>query len=79
MFIILNKGEGIMKINKIMEGPRKAEVTCPACFMRFWSWRREDKVKCPGCGMVWRIPLPYDRRAGGRGLDRETSPTGDKI
>ena len=68
-----------MKINKIMEGPRDGEVTCPACFMRFRPGREEDKAKCPGCGMVWRIPLPYDRRAGGRGADRETSQTGDKI
>ena len=68
-----------MKINKIMEGPRKAEVRCPACFMRFWPRKGADKAKCPGCGMVWRMPLPYDRTAGGRGADRETSQTGDKI
>ena len=68
-----------MKINKSMERLRKAEVTCPACFMRFWPRQGEDKAKCPGCGMVWRITLPYDRRAGGRGGDRETSQTGDKL
>ena len=68
-----------MKINKIMEGPRDGEVRCLACFMRFWPRQGEEKAKCPGCGMVWRMPLPYDRRAGGRGPDRETSPAGDKL
>jgi predicted RNA-binding Zn-ribbon protein involved in translation (DUF1610 family) len=68
-----------MKINKIMEGPRKAEVTCPACFMQFWPGQGEDKAKCPGCGMVWRIPLPYHRTTKVRGPDWETYPTGDKI
>jgi len=68
-----------MKINKSMEGQRKAEVTCPACFMRFRPRQGEDKAKCPGCGMVWRIPLPHYRTAKGRGSDRETCPTGDKI
>ena len=68
-----------MKISKIMEGPRKAEVTCPACFMRFWPRQGAEKAKCPGCGMVWRIPLPYHRTAKGSGPDRETYPTGDKL
>jgi len=68
-----------MKINKIMEGPRKVEVTCPACFMRFRPKQEAEKAKCPGCGIVSKIPLPYHRRAGGRGADREICPTGDKI
>jgi len=68
-----------MKINKSMEGRRRAEVTCPACFMRLRPKQEAEKAKCPGCGMVLRMPLPYDRTAGGRGADREICPTGDKL
>jgi predicted RNA-binding Zn-ribbon protein involved in translation (DUF1610 family) len=60
-----------------MEGPRKEEVTCPACFMRFSPAQGEDKAKCPGCGMVWRIPLSHDGRGGGD--DREINPAVDKL
>ncbi len=79
MFIILNKGGGIMKINKIMEGPRYGEVSCPACFMRFWPRHGAEKAKCPGCGIEWRISWPHPGTTRGRGPNRETYPTGDKI
>ncbi|MFH1976113.1 MAG: hypothetical protein ABIJ52_11225 [Pseudomonadota bacterium] len=68
-----------MKINKIMEGLRKAEVTCPACFMRFWPKRGARKAKCPGCGIEWRISWPCPGTAKGKGSNWENYPTGDKI
>jgi hypothetical protein len=62
-----------------MGKPRDVEVRCIACFTRFRIKEGVKKAKCPGCGIVWRIPLPCDGGAGGRGADREICPTGDKI
>jgi predicted RNA-binding Zn-ribbon protein involved in translation (DUF1610 family) len=57
----------------------EAKVECIACLTRFRPMRKNGRVKCPGCGMVCRVSLSYYRRAGSRGTDRETNPTGDKL
>jgi len=68
-----------MKINKIIEGRHDGEVNCPACYTRFWLKQGVKKVKCPGCGMEWKISRPYPRTVKVRGPNWETCPTGDKI
>jgi predicted RNA-binding Zn-ribbon protein involved in translation (DUF1610 family) len=68
-----------MEKDRVMTETQEDEVECIACLTKFRPALKRGKVKCPGCGIVWRIPLPHGRRAGSRGADRETNPTGDKL
>ena len=81
LFIQLNnvsaftiRGGFVMKIKKVMEGPRDGEIRCLTCFTRFRPIAGVERAKCPGCGIEWRISWPYPKTAKIRGPVWETYP-----
>jgi hypothetical protein len=73
----IERGDPIMKIDKVMTGKRDGEVRCLACFARFWPKMGTDRATCPKCGMEWRISWPFPRTAKVRGPVWEKYPKPD--
>ncbi len=73
---LTEQGGCVMKINKVMEGPRDGEVRCLTCFTRFRPKIGAERTKCPKCGIEWRLSWPYPKTAKVRGPVWETYPVG---